>query len=171
MDCRTAEAFKFKRRLGFKLHHVFKPKQQTVVGSIKDIFGGENMQAEYYVLGYRIDLYFYQDRLAIEINEFGHWDRDTEYENERGRILKKELNCVIIMINPEEEDFNILKAINEIHKHIIESTKTLTEEVTKKSVTNDIRATLAELSLEFEKNTKTIHKFLKRAFKRVVPKA
>ena len=37
--------------------------------------------------------------------------------------------------------------------------KESTKKSTKKSVINDIRLGLAELSLSFEKTTKTIHKF------------
>ena len=72
-DCRTAKACSFKRRLGFKLHDVFNKKQQTVVETIREVFKGENMKDEYYVLRYRIDLYFHDYRLAIEVDEFGHW--------------------------------------------------------------------------------------------------
>ena len=52
------------------------------------------------------------------------------------------------------------------YTHIKKSAK----KSTKESVINNIRLGLAELSLEFEKNTKTIHKFLRKAFKRIVPK-
>ena len=83
MDCRTVEARNFKRRLGFNLLDVIKSKQQTVLRSIKDAFQGENMQTEYYQSGYRIDLYFHGHRLAIEIDEFGHCDRNSDYEKER----------------------------------------------------------------------------------------
>ena len=114
---------------------------------------------------------FYVHRLAVEVDEFGHCDRNTEYEKRRERMLNKDLNCKFIRINPGRENFNINKDINRIHRYIIESTKKLTEESTKKSVMNDIRVVLAELSLEFEKNTKTIHKFLRRGFKGVVRKA
>ena len=33
-------------------------KEQTVISAIKDAFEGENMQTEYSVLVYRIDIYF-----------------------------------------------------------------------------------------------------------------
>ena len=133
------------------------------------------MQDEYYVLGYRIDLYFHDYRLAIEVDEFGHCDRNIECEKERERILKEELNCVFIAINPDEgPDFNTNGAMNKIIRHIKESikrsTKESTKESTKKFFINDIRLGSVELSLEFEKNTKTIHKFLRRVFKHVVPK-
>ena len=46
MHCRTPESCKFKRSLGFKLHDVINCKEQTVLESIKDAFGGENMQTQ-----------------------------------------------------------------------------------------------------------------------------
>ena len=100
----------------------------------------------------------------------GHEDRNIDYEIQRQKALAKELGCEFIRINPDKENFNIFKAINEIHRHIKESIKRSTKESTQKSVINDIRLGLAELSLGFEKNTKTVNKFLKRAFKHVVPK-
>ena len=38
------------------------------------------MIEQYHVDGYRIDLYFPEYKLAIECDEFGHRDRDLEYE-------------------------------------------------------------------------------------------
>ena len=49
----------FKKRLGFNLHNGINAKEQTVLVAIIDAFEGENMQTQYSVLGYRIDLYFY----------------------------------------------------------------------------------------------------------------
>ena len=34
------------------------------------------MQTQYSVLGYRIDLYFYQHERSIEVDELGHTDRN-----------------------------------------------------------------------------------------------
>ena len=45
-------------------------KEQTVINSIKDGFEGEDMQTQYSVLGYRINLYFHEYKLAIEVDEF-----------------------------------------------------------------------------------------------------
>ena len=41
----------------------------------------------------------------------------------RERILKEEFNSVFIRINPEEEDFNILKVINKMHRHLLNQLK------------------------------------------------
>ena len=59
MDCRTDESCKFLNNLGFKLHDVINTKG-TCINSIKDAFEGENMQTQYSVLSYRIDLYFHK---------------------------------------------------------------------------------------------------------------
>ena len=93
-------------------------KEQTVINSIKDAFEGEDIQTQYSVLGYRIDLYFHKYKLATEVDELGHADRNINNEIERQKALEKELNCVFIRINPDEKDFNIIIAINEIYKHI-----------------------------------------------------
>ena len=81
------------------------------------------MQTQYSVLGYRIDLYFHKYRLAIEVDELGHTDRNLSNEIERQKALEEELNCVIIRINPDEIDYNIFREINKIQRHINKSTK------------------------------------------------
>ena len=43
-----------------------------------DTFEGENMQTQYYVLGYKIDLYFHNYKLAIEVHEKDHIDRKID---------------------------------------------------------------------------------------------
>ena len=69
MDCRTDESCNLKRNLGFRLHDKINTKEQTVLKSIKDAFGGEDMQTQHSVLGWRIDLYFHKHKLAIEVDE------------------------------------------------------------------------------------------------------
>ena len=83
MGCRTDKSCSFKRSLGFKLHDVINAKEQTVINSIKDAFQGEDMQTQYSVLVYRIDLYFHKYKLATEVEELGHADRNINNEIER----------------------------------------------------------------------------------------
>ena len=90
-------------------------KEKTIINSIKDTFEGENIQTEYSVLGYKIDLYFHEYKLAIEVDELGHTNRNINNEIERQKALEKELNCIFIRINPDEKDFNIFKEINKIY--------------------------------------------------------
>ena len=63
IDCRTDESCNLKRNLGFRFHDVINTKEQTLINSIKDAFEGGNMQTQYTVLGYRIDLYFHNINL------------------------------------------------------------------------------------------------------------
>ena len=97
-------------------------KQQTIINSIKDTFEGENIQTQYSVLDYRIDLYFHEYKLAIEVDKLAHTNRNINNEIERQKALI-ELNCIFIRINPDEKDFNIFKEINKIHRHIKKSFK------------------------------------------------
>ena len=41
------------------------------------------MQTQYSALCCRIDLYFHKDKFAIEVDEFGHADRNLGNETER----------------------------------------------------------------------------------------
>ena len=88
MDCRIDESSNFLKKLGFRIHDVINTKEQTVISAIKDAFEGENMQTQYTVLNYRIDLYFHEYKLAIEVDELGHNDRNIDYEIQRQRALE-----------------------------------------------------------------------------------
>ena len=118
MDCRTDESCSLKRNLGFNLHDVINTKKQTILRSIKNVIEGQDMQTQYTVTGCRIDLYFHKYKLAIEVDELGYADRNVNNEIERQKALERELNYVFIRINPDENDFNIFKEINKIHRHI-----------------------------------------------------
>ena len=62
---------------------VFNTNEQSLIGAIKYAFEGKNIQIQYYDLGYKIDLYFPDYKIAIEDDEFNHIDRDPEYEAKR----------------------------------------------------------------------------------------
>ena len=133
MNCRTDESCTFKRNLGFRLHDVINTKEQTVINSIKDAFEGEDMQTQYTVIGYRIDLYFHKYKLAIEVDELGQNDRNDDYERQRQQALERELDCIFIKIDPDAPDFNIFREINKIHRHIKRSfKKSLIDKISKR---------------------------------------
>ena len=74
----------------------------------------------------------------MEIVEKDLQDRDISREIERQKALEKELGRKFIRINPDKENFNIFKAQNEIFRHIKESNKESTKELTKKSLTDEL---------------------------------
>ena len=56
-----------------------------------------------YIL-FRIDAYFTEYCLAIEIDEKGHTDRDTIFEQKREKAVEKKLNCIFIRFNTSKEN-------------------------------------------------------------------
>ena len=105
--------------------------EKTTLDSIRNAFDGENIQTHYRVLGYEIDIYFCDYKLAVEIDEKDHQDRVISREIERQKALEKERGCKFIRINPDKEHFNIFKAQNEIFRHIKESSEESNKELTK----------------------------------------
>ena len=75
------------------------------------------------------------------------------YENNDINVIVDEMlmNSRFFRINPDEENFNIFKEINKIHRHIKKSTK--------KSLINDLSKILQEL--EFKPNHSIKSKCLK----------
>ena len=167
MDCRTDESCKFKRKLRFTLHDVINTKEQTVISAIKEAFEGENMQTQYSVLSYRTDLYFHKYKLAVEVDELGHSDRNIDDEIERQRAIERELNCIFFRNNPDAPNFNIYREINKIHRHINQLTLQQTEQQTKESVVDNLSNEL--LKLEFKNNDSIKSKCLRWIVKNILP--
>ena len=84
-------------------------------------------------------MYFHDYKLAIEIDENGHSNRNIDYQIKRQKAIKKELGCKFNRIDPGKEDFDIFRAISEIFRHI--------KQLTKKTVINKMSTRL--LGLEF----------------------
>lgn len=62
-------------------------------------------------------------------------------------MKRKEVDCKLIRIKPDQEDFNIFKDINKIHRNIKKSSKESTKESTKISLIDNLSRRL--LKLEF----------------------
>ena len=76
-------AVKFSRGLGFKQYDIILTKEQSLLTKIMSSFEGENTQTQYNILNYRIDVYFHDCKLAIEIDENGHIGINIDYEIKR----------------------------------------------------------------------------------------
>ena len=59
-----------------------------------------------YIL-FRIDIYFTEYSLAVEIDEKCHTDRDLMFEKKREEALEKTLNCKFIRINTSRENYDV----------------------------------------------------------------
>ena len=133
MGGRSPEAIEFSSKLGFTQYHITLKKELSVLKSIMETFKGKNMDTQYIVLTYRVDLYFHDYKLAIEVDEKGHNDRGENYEKQRPEKIEKKLKCKFIRINSDEENFKISKVNNKIFRHIKKSHKKLTEDSSKNS--------------------------------------
>ena len=51
------------------------------------------------------------------MDKYGHVDGNNDYEIQKERRLKAALNCEFMRINPDEENFNEVRVINEIFRH------------------------------------------------------
>ena len=59
-----------------KEHDIIITKEDSVILKIMKVFAKEKMKLQHSVLNYYIDVYFPKYRLAVEIDEKGHLDRD-----------------------------------------------------------------------------------------------
>ena len=137
MSCRT-ESRDYRTDLGFNLIVVVDLKQQTTTKTIKREFEGEDILTEYSVLGFRVDLYFHKYKVAIEVDQFGHWDRNIDYEIKRQKAVKEELGCKFIRINPDERNFNERKPVTKIYMHIKVNQKIINRQYFEKTVRTGI---------------------------------
>ena len=83
------ETIKIRSDLGFNQINLILKKEQTVLKSINDAFEGEDIQTQCTVIGYKIDLDFHKHKLAIEVDELGHVERNLNNEIERQKALEK----------------------------------------------------------------------------------
>jgi len=74
---------------------------------------------QFFVAGYRIDLYFPAQRVAVECDENGHTDRDIPYELQRQQTIELALGCKFVRFNPDEPHFNIGDVIDQIMRTFI----------------------------------------------------
>ena len=61
---------------------------------------------------------FHDYKLAIEIGENDHSDRNVDYEIKRQKAIEQKLGDNFIIIVPAKENFDVSKAINQIFRHI-----------------------------------------------------
>ena len=67
---------------------------------------------------YFTDLYLPDYKLAIEIDEMGHKNRNFFYEENRQTYIENKLNCKFLRFNPDEKNFCIFRVIGKIHEAI-----------------------------------------------------
>ena len=112
-------------------------------------FEGEKTQTQYNVLSFRIELCFHNYKLAIKIDENRCSDLHIDYGKESQKAMEQELGYKLIRIDSEKEEFDILRGINKIYRHIKQSTKKtlINRETLTKSLNHNITKSKAIRSI------------------------
>ena len=102
-------------------------KEQSVAIPLLKAFSAEKLELQYKILKnerIRTDMYFSDDKFAVEIDEKGHIDRNQKEENKIKIKIKKYSDCKFIhRINPDVESFDIFLEISTIQTYIAQSNK------------------------------------------------
>ena len=167
MDCGTTPTVNFNSKLGFNQHDPIMIQEQSILPKIVTLFAAEKIILQNNVLGYRIDAYFPKYKLAIEVDEQEHNDKDIDYETERRKVTENKFGCEFIRINLDKENFNIFVEIGKIQNYTTKLTTKLTEESTKKILIDELSNKL--LRLEFKSNNSIKKKCLKYVVKTILP--
>ena len=139
----------FRIVLGFRGNDIMNREEYRVTSQIEQVFANEKIKPQHFVLNkYHIDLYFLAHRLAVEVDEKAHLNRNGDEDKKREKEIKEELDCEFSSINPSKERLNINVELGKIYNHIIESTKKLA----KKSLIDKLSSELLRLELKKQCN-------------------
>ena len=104
--------------------------------------------------------------LAIEIDEKGHNERPPNYKKERREDLEK-VGYYFIRTNPDKTGFDNYEEFSRVSTYISESIKKQTEELSKKSLIDDLSKRF--LGLESKSNHSIKSKYLNWIIKKILP--
>ena len=118
------QASELAKQLGIKEETRYLRKEIEIVGFIQEMLTQVMIPFEFQksVANYRIDLYLPSLKLAIEIDENNHADRDPSYEQAREERIREELGCKFLRINPDASDFKLSSCVGRIMREIIHDT-------------------------------------------------
>ncbi|MCT7984938.1 Bro-N domain-containing protein [Laspinema sp. A4] len=89
-------------------------REMDCLSIIKAAFAHLSPISQFSVLGYKIDLYFPSEKIAVECDENGHQHLSLVKEQKRETAIINELQCQFIRFNPDLAHFNIGEVINRI---------------------------------------------------------
>ena len=121
LDTITVKAGELKIKLAFNQLDSIMTKQQSIDLRLRKLFPNEKIIEDFSALNYLIDYYFPKCKLAIEVDELGHKDRDQTKENKRQKDLKEYLDCEFNRINPDEKDFSAYDELGKVQTFIDKS--------------------------------------------------
>ena len=157
-SCRKSskEFSEFKKKLGLD-PGIVTWDEQDIISTLQTAFEGEIIHTQYCIKNKRLDAYLSKYKFGIEVDEYNHEGRNFEYKQSR-QFMTEILGITIVRTNPDDENFNMNKLINQIYTHITKSSK--------KSLIDDLSKRLLEL--EFKQNHSIKSKCLKWIVKNIL---
>ena len=107
----------FEVKLGLDLNK-YSFGEQDIISTLQVAFEGEILHTQYCVQNKRLDCYFPKGKIGIEIDEYGHADRNVQDEKSRTLIIEEKIGCIINRPDPDTADFNIYRIMNQVRMHI-----------------------------------------------------
>jgi very-short-patch-repair endonuclease len=101
-------------------------KEQITIGQIRRAFIHLRMEQQFKVGRYYIDLYFPDNKIAVECDEEGHRNQHKypqEAERKRQSYIEERLKCTFVRYNPDAPNFNICDVIYQIIILVYEKTQ------------------------------------------------
>ena len=74
-------------------------EDESVTAKRMKAFPNEKASLQHSVLGYKIDLYFPEHKLAVEVDEKAHTDRNINYEIDRKKAVEKKVVYLVYQLN------------------------------------------------------------------------
>ena len=148
---KSHKVLEFKRKLGFD-NNKYSFDEKYIISALPAAFEGKTMHTKYCVQNKRLNLYFSEHKFGIEIDEYGHVDRDFEYEQIRQLMIEEQVGCKIIRTDPDAADFNIYRIIYQVRMSIKQSTIKLT----RNSLIDDLSRELLEAVIELKSKYKEV---------------
>ena len=71
------------------------------------------------IKNHRIQLYLPEQKLAIDIDERNHADRDVQYEQTTAPVIIKYVGCKLPRINPDQEGFGVSSYLGPITNELL----------------------------------------------------
>ena len=130
-SCRKSSKrfLEFKKKLGLD-PNVVTCDEQDIINTLQIVFEGEIILTQYCIENKRLDAYFSNYKLGIEVDEYNHEGRNSEYKQSRQLMIESH-GTTIIRTNLDAADFEMNRLINQIYEHVTKSTKKQTKVSTK----------------------------------------
>ena len=127
-SCRKSSKknLEFKKRLRLD-PDVVTCDEQNIIRALQLAFEGEIILTQHCIKNKRIGAYFSKYKPGIEVDEYNHEGKNSEYEQSRQLIIESH-GITIIRTNPDAADFDMIMYTYDmkIYTHIIKSTKKIT---------------------------------------------